>query len=59
MIQQHLQTALKDPNLTKDRSGMKYQGLKTAWKFGLAKINTYLEKALVSDYTLLGTGTGG
>jgi hypothetical protein len=56
MIQQHLQKALEDPDLAKDRSGMKYRGLKTALKCSLAKIDTYLEKALVTDYTLLGAG---
>jgi hypothetical protein len=56
IIQQHLQKALNDPDLVKDRSGMKYRGLKTALKCGLEKIGKYLEKALVSDYTLLGAG---
>jgi hypothetical protein len=56
MIQQHLQKALADPDLAKDRSGMKYRGLKTGLKCGLEKINTYIEKALVSDYPLLGAG---
>ena len=56
MIQQHLQKALEDPDLAKDRSGMKYRGLKTALKCGLTKINAYLVKASVSDYTLLGAG---
>ena len=54
MIQQHLLWALKEPDLAKDRSGMMYQGLKTALKCGLEKIEAYLEKALVSDYMLLG-----
>ena len=56
MIQQRLQTALEDPDLAKDRSGMKYRGLKTAFKCGLEKIDTYLEKALVGDYPLLSAG---
>jgi hypothetical protein len=56
MIQQHLQSALEDPDLARDKSGMKYRGLKTALKCGLEKINTYLEKALVGDYPLLGAG---
>ena len=56
MIQQHLQSALEDPDLARDKSGMKYRGLKPALKRGLEKINTYLEKALVGDYPLLGAG---
>ena len=48
-IQQHLEDALKDPDLAKEKSGQKYQGLKRGLKFGL-------EKALVGDYPLLGTG---
>ena len=56
MVQQHLQVALDDPNLNKDRSGMRYQGLKHGLKAGLDKINTHLEKALVGDYPLLGAG---
>ena len=55
-IQQHLEDALKDPDLTKDKSGQKYRGLKHGLKFGLDKMNYHLEKALVSDYPLLGTG---
>jgi len=54
MIQQHLQKALDDPDLVKDKSGMKYRGLKTALNCGLKKIDIHLEKALVSDYPLLG-----
>ena len=56
MIQQHLQNSLDDPDLVRDKLGMKYRGLKTALKRGLEKINTYLEKALVGDYPLLGAG---
>src|SRR4051812_19507186 len=55
-IQQHLQKALDDPDLAKDKSGMKYRGLKAGLKAGLEKINIYLEKALVGDYPLLGAG---
>jgi hypothetical protein len=53
-IQQHLQNALKDPDLVRDRSGQIYRGLKSGLKAGLAKIDIYLEKALVGDYPLLG-----
>jgi len=53
-IQQHLQNALEDPDLVKDKSGQKYRGLKSSLKAGLAKIDIYLEKALVGDYPLLG-----
>ena len=53
-IQQHLQNALEDPDLVKDESGQKYQGLKSGLKAGLAKIDIYLEKELVGDYPLLG-----
>jgi hypothetical protein len=56
VIQQHLQKALDDPDLLKDKSGMKYRGLKSGLKSGLEKINTHLEKALVGDYPLLGAG---
>ena len=35
---------------------MKYRGLKTALNCGLSKIDIYLEKALISDYPLLGAG---
>lgn len=56
MIQQHLEKALDDPDLAKDKSGMKYRGLKTGLKTGLEKINIHLEKALVGDYPLLGAG---
>jgi hypothetical protein len=56
MVQQHLQVALEDPDLVKDRSGMKYRGLKHGFKAGLAKIDAHLEKALVGDYPLLGAG---
>jgi len=50
-IQQHLQNALEDPNLIRDKSGQNYQGLKSGLKAGLE--NIYLEKALVGDYPLL------
>jgi len=53
-IQQHLQNALRDPDLVKDKSGQIYRGLKSGLKAGLAKINIYLAKALVGDYPLLG-----
>jgi hypothetical protein len=53
-IQQHLQNTLEDPNLVKDKSGQKYRGLKSGLKVGLAKIDIYLEKALVGNYPLLG-----
>jgi hypothetical protein len=43
-------------SFAKDRSGMKYRGLKTALKCGPEKIDTYLEKALVGDYPLLSAG---
>jgi hypothetical protein len=56
MVQQHLLAALNDPDLVKDRSGMKYRGLKNGFKAGLAKIDTHLERALVGDYPLLGAG---
>jgi hypothetical protein len=56
MIQQHLEDALKDPELMKDKSGQKYRGLKRGLKFGLDKMNIHLEKALVGDYPLLGAG---
>jgi hypothetical protein len=56
MVQQHLQVALDDPDLNKDRSGMRYRGLKRGLKAGLDKINTHLAKALVGDYPLLGAG---
>ena len=56
MIQQHLEDALKDPNLTKDQSGQKYWGLKCHLKVGLEKMNCHLEKALVGDYPLLSAG---
>jgi len=55
-IQHHLEAALRDPDLTKDKSGQKYCGLKCGFKAGLNKINIHLEKALVGDYPLLGTG---
>jgi len=35
---------------------MRYQGLKCGLKAGLNKIDTYLAKALVGDYPLLGAG---
>jgi len=47
-IQQHLKNVLEDPNLIKDKSGQKYQGLKGGLKVGLTKIDIYLEKALVA-----------
>jgi hypothetical protein len=50
MIQQHLEDVLKDPELVKDKSGQRYQGLKHSLKFGLDKMNIHLEKALVGDY---------
>jgi len=53
-IQQHLKNALEDPDPIKDKSGQKYRGLKSGLKAGLAKIDIYLEKALVGDYPLLG-----
>jgi len=56
MIQQHLQNALQDPNLIKDKSGQKYCGLKCSLKAGLDKIKIQLVKALVGDYPLLGAG---
>ena len=56
MIQQHLEDALKDPDLAKDKSGQKHQGLKFGLKFGLDRMNHHLEKALVGDYPLLSTG---
>jgi hypothetical protein len=56
MIQQHLEDALKDPELAKDKSGQKYRGLKHGLQFGLDKMNIHLEKALVGDYPLLGAG---
>jgi len=56
IIQLHLEKALKDPDLIKDKSSMKYWGLKTAFKCGLEKINIYLEKALAGDYPLLSAG---
>jgi len=56
MIQQHLESALQDPDLIRDRSGQKYRGLKSGLKAGLNKINIYIENALVGDYPLLGTG---
>jgi hypothetical protein len=59
MIQQHLKTALDDPDIAKDKSGTKYCGLKTGLRLGLEKINIYLEKALVRDYPLLGAGEWG
>ena len=49
-IQQHFQNALEDPNLVKAKSGEKYWGLKSGLKVRLAKIDIYLEKALVGDY---------
>ena len=56
MIQQHLEDGLKDPDLTKDKSSQKYQGLKCGLQEGLCKINTHLDKALIGDYPLLGAG---
>ena len=57
MIQQHLEDALKDPDLVKDKSGLKYRGLKRGLQTGLDKLNVHLEKALIGDYPLLGAGT--
>jgi len=54
MIQKHLQEALWDPNITKDKSGQKYHGLKNGLKAGLNKIDIHLNNALVGDYPLLG-----
>ena len=56
MIQQCLTNTINDPDIAKDKSNMKYKGLKTALKLGLEKIDTYLDKALVGDYPLLGAG---
>jgi hypothetical protein len=56
MVQQHLEDALRDPDLVKDKSGQKYRGLKHGLRAGLDKINIHLEKALVGDYPLLGAG---
>jgi hypothetical protein len=56
MIQQHLEDALKDPDLSKDKSGQKYRGLKRGLQEGLSKIKIHLDKALVGDYPLLGAG---
>jgi len=55
-IQRHLEDALRDPDLVKDKSGQKYRGLKHGFQAGLNKINTHLEKALIGDYPLLGAG---
>ena len=54
MIQHHLEMALRDPDLAKDKSGQKYCGLKSSFKAGLNKINIHLKKALVKNYPLLG-----
>jgi hypothetical protein len=56
MIQQHLESALRDPDLIKDKSGQKYRGLKSGLKDGLNKINIHINNALVGDYPLLGAG---
>jgi hypothetical protein len=56
MIQQHLEDALKDPDLAKDKSGQKYRGLKHGFQTGLDKLNIHLEKALVGHHPLLGAG---
>jgi hypothetical protein len=56
MIQQHLEDALQDSDLIKDKSGQKYRGLKRGFQAGLDKINIHLKKALVGDYPLLGAG---
>jgi hypothetical protein len=56
MIQHHLEMALRDLDLAKDKSGQKYHGLKCSFKVGLNKINIHLKKALVRDYPLLGAG---
>jgi hypothetical protein len=52
MIQQHLESALRDPDLIKDKSGQKYRGLKS----GLNTINIHINNTLVGDYPLLGAG---
>jgi len=56
MIQHHLEAALRDPDLAKDKSGQKYCRLKCGLKAGLNKMNIHLKKALVGDYPLLGMG---
>ena len=56
MIQQYLKHALEVSDLTRDKLGMKYWGLKIVLKCGLKKINNYLKKALVGDYPLLSAG---
>jgi hypothetical protein len=48
-IQQHLESAIADPDLTADD-----HGLANALAAGLVKINIYLNKALVGHYPLLG-----
>jgi hypothetical protein len=53
MIQQHLEHALQDPNLVRDKFSQKYRGLKYSLKAGLDKIEIHLEKALVGDYPFL------
>ena len=56
MVQQHLEDALRDPDLVKDKSSQKYRRLKHGLRAGLDKINIHLEKALVGDYPLLDAG---
>jgi hypothetical protein len=56
IIQQHLEDALRDPDLIKDKSSQKYRGLKHGLKAGLDEINIHLEKASIGDYLLLGIG---
>jgi len=51
MIQQHLETAINDPDLIEDKLG-----LKAALNAGLEKIDIHLKKSLVGDYPLLGAG---
>lgn len=51
VIQQHLESAIVDLDLAADD-----HGLKNVLAAGLAKINIYLDKALVGHYPLLGAG---
>jgi hypothetical protein len=55
-IQHHIQDALHDPDLVRDKSGQKYGGLKSGLKAGLKKLDIHLEKALIGDYPLLSAG---
>jgi hypothetical protein len=55
-IQHHIRDALNDSDLTRDKSGLKYGGLKSCLKAGLKKLDIHLEKALIGDYPLLGAG---